>query len=118
MMIRAAGGPGAVSPIDFGERKKPLPRWMWAAIGLSVLAHVGAGVVLYNQRFQLKAPDVAPPAPPPTIVTLDLPRPKPLPHAAVEYMHQYPYQPYNNKYNTILVPHEFSLTVQCSVTVS
>lgn len=79
MMIRAAGGPGAVSPIDFGERKKPLPRWMWAAIGLSVLAHVGAGVVLYNQRFQLKAPDAAPPAPPPTIVTLDLPRPKPLP---------------------------------------
>ena len=79
MMIRAAGGPGAVSPIDFGERKKPLPRWMWAAIGLSVLAHVGAGVVLYNQRFPLKAPDVAPPAPPPTIVTLDLPRPKPLP---------------------------------------
>jgi protein TonB len=79
MMIRAAGGPGAISPIDFGERRKPLPRWMWAAIGLSVVAHVGVGVALYNQRFQLPAPDAVPPEPPATIVTLDLPKPKPLP---------------------------------------
>ena len=51
MMIRTAGGPGLVSPIDFSERKKPMPRWMWAAIGVSALVHVGAGVWLYNQRF-------------------------------------------------------------------
>jgi len=61
MMIRTAGGPGAVSPIDFGERKKPLPRWLWAAIGLSALAHVGVGVALYNQRFQLEALAAPPP---------------------------------------------------------
>ncbi|WP_292036899.1 MULTISPECIES: TonB family protein [unclassified Brevundimonas] len=53
MMIRTAGGPGLVSPIDFAERRKPIPRWMWAAIGVSALVHVGAGVWLYNQRFEL-----------------------------------------------------------------
>ena len=26
MMMQTAGGPGLVSPIDFGERRKPLPR--------------------------------------------------------------------------------------------
>ena len=55
MMIRAAGGPGLISPIDFGERKKPIPRWMLGAIGVSVVLHVAAGVALYNQRFELSA---------------------------------------------------------------
>lgn len=55
MMIRTAGGPGLVSPIDFSERRKPIPRWMWAAIGVSALVHVGVGVWLYNQRFELAA---------------------------------------------------------------
>ena len=80
MMIRAAGGPGAVNPIDFGEGRKPIPRWMWAAIGVSILAHVAAGIVLYNQRFELSGStpeDADPPA-----VSLSLappPRPTPLP---------------------------------------
>ena len=63
MMIRAAGGPGLISPIDFGERRRPLPRWAWAAIGVSVALHVAGGVVLYNQRFQIDTP-----APPTTVV--------------------------------------------------
>ena len=80
MMIRAAGGPGAVNPIDFGERRKPIPRWLWAAIGVSALAHVAAGVVLYNQRFELNAPDATQPDTPPFDVTMfKLPEPKPLP---------------------------------------
>ena len=77
MMMRAAGGPGLISPIDFGERKKPIPRWMLAAIGVSVVLHVGAGVVLYSQRFELTEPEPVP-APPATTVVLDLPRPKPI----------------------------------------
>lgn len=52
MMIRTAGGPGLVSPIDFSERRKPLPRWMWLAIGVSALVHAGAGVWLYQQKFE------------------------------------------------------------------
>jgi protein TonB len=75
MMIRTAGGPGLVSPMDFSERRKPLPRWMWAAIGVSALAHVGAGVWLYNQRFEIADIPAAEDGPP-TIVEL-FPNPKP-----------------------------------------
>ena len=75
MMMRTAGGPGPISPIDFGERRKPLPRWIWGAIGVSALIHVGIGVALYNQRFEIDAPPTTP-TPPTTTVTLDLPRPK------------------------------------------
>lgn len=78
MMMRTAGGPGPISPIDFGERRKPLPRWMWGAIGVSALIHVGIGVALYNQRFEIDVP-AAPPTTPTTVVTLSQPRPKPLP---------------------------------------
>ncbi|MND96290.1 Gram-negative bacterial tonB protein [compost metagenome] len=75
MMIRTAGGPGLVSPIDFAERKKPIPRWMWAAIGVSALVHVGAGVWLYNQRFELADIPVESEGP---ITRIDiLPMPKP-----------------------------------------
>ena len=80
MMIRAAGGPGLISPIDFGERKKPIPRWMLGAIGVSVVLHVAAGVALYNQRFELSG--LTPPVKPDDpidIVFQRLPEPKPLP---------------------------------------
>jgi protein TonB len=79
MMIRAAGGPGLISPIDFGERKKPLPRWMWGAIGVSVVLHVGVGVALYNQRFKLDAPPAPSPVDRPFTISLAPPLPKPLP---------------------------------------
>ena len=73
MMMQAAGGPGLISPIDFGERKKPMPRWMWVAIGVSVAVHVGIGVALYTQRFE------SPPAPDPTdegpVFKIDMSRP-------------------------------------------
>ena len=75
MMIRTAGGPGLVSPIDFSERKKPVPPWMWAAIGVSALVHIGAGVWLYNQRFELADIPALEDGP---ITTVDLtPYPKP-----------------------------------------
>lgn len=76
MMIKTAGGPGMVSPIDYGERKSPgLSRTGWIAIGVVAAAHVGIGVALYNQRFELDAlvqvPDTT------TIVTLeDIRQPK------------------------------------------
>lgn len=78
MMIKTAAGPGMVSPIDYGERQSSgLSRTGWIAIGVVAAAHVGLGVALYNQRFELgpvvSAPDT------PTIVTLeDVRRPKPV----------------------------------------
>lgn len=54
MMIKTAGGPGMVSPIDYGERKSPgLSRTGWIAIGVVAAAHIGVGVALYNQRFEI-----------------------------------------------------------------
>ncbi|MFA4938535.1 TonB family protein [Brevundimonas sp.] len=83
MMIRAASGPGLISPIDFGERKKPIPRWMLGAIGVSVVLHVAAGVVLYNQRFELSGMTDQIPDEPIFRVTMETPpKPKPLPSPA------------------------------------
>src|SRR5690606_41657470 len=76
MMMRIAGGHGVVSPLDFQQRRKPLSPLMWAMIGASALVHVGAGVWLYQQRFELAEAPPAPAEPPPTII--DLIRP-PLP---------------------------------------
>lgn len=82
MMMQAAGGPRLISPIDFGERRRPLPRAGWIAVGVVALVHVGVGTALYYQRFELAA---TPPRPEPRAieaVTIDLPRPKPIQPAA------------------------------------
>ena len=76
MMMRIAGGHGVVSPLDFQSRRKPLSPLMWAMIGASVLVHVGAGVWLYQQRFELADMPAPVEERPPTIVDL-LPMPKP-----------------------------------------
>lgn len=76
MMMKTAGGPGLVSPIDFGERKRPLPRWAWGAIGASLVVHGVIGVALYTQRFQIALPEAYDGAPPIT-VTMDRPEPPP-----------------------------------------
>ncbi|WP_426035159.1 TonB family protein [Brevundimonas sp. DC300-4] len=93
MIIQTAGGPGLVSPIDFGERRKPLPPATWIAVGIVALAHVGVGTALYYQRFELKMlPDRSEPRvidgsvivlhrePPPPVVTLTPPAPNPPVH--------------------------------------
>lgn len=83
MMIRTAGAPGLVSPIDFHERRGPgLSRNAWIAIGVVAAAHLGVGAALYYQRFELKAPPPASPAPAnPFRITLE-PPPKPVPPEA------------------------------------
>lgn len=90
MMIQTAGGPGLVSPIDFGERRKPLPKNTLIAIGVVALAHVAIGTALYYQRFELKLqPMTDEPRvidgsmivlkrdPPPPVITMDPPAPNP-----------------------------------------
>ena len=76
MMMKTAGGPGLVSPIDFGERRKPLPRWVLGAIGASLLVHGAVGVALYTQRFEMVVPAPMPEGP---IIEVDMFRPKPPP---------------------------------------
>ncbi|GAA0638905.1 TonB family protein [Brevundimonas lenta] len=79
MMIRTAGGPGTVSPINFNERRtQRLSRSSWIAIGIVAAAHVGVGVALYYQRFEMPAPLVLP-EPRPITVTME-----PVPEKPVE----------------------------------
>ncbi len=85
MMMMTAGRAPASSPLDYMERKRPMPRWMLAAIGVSVIAHGAAGVWLYQQRLQLEPlvvtePDAIkvdlyrPPDPPPPTPSPETPR--------------------------------------------
>jgi protein TonB len=76
MMIRTAGGPGPVSPLDFNERRQPLPKGAWIAIGAVAAAHLAVGVALYYQRFEIVTPPVVD-EPPITGIFVDLPKPKP-----------------------------------------
>lgn len=75
MMMKLAGGPGSVTPLDFNTRKRPVPTWIWVAAGVSLLFHGAAGVWLYQQKFELRA-TAATPEPPSTIIEL-MPRPRP-----------------------------------------
>lgn len=77
VMIQTAGGAGLVSPIDFGERRRPVPRWIWIAVGVSALAHVGVGIALYNQRFVL--PEAETISPPQRGMEIEFVRPPPPP---------------------------------------
>lgn len=76
MMIQAAGGPG-VHPIDFGERRKPIPKWVLGAVALSAMLHVAGGVWLYFQRYE--TPTAATAANEPPTISVDFFRPKPEP---------------------------------------
>jgi len=78
MMIKLAGNAGMVGPIDFADRRQPLPKWVWYAVSVSVLVHVGAGFWLYNQKFVLNEP-VQIAEPQSTIVVLERPVIKPEP---------------------------------------
>ena len=75
MMIRTAGGPGLVNPIDFHERRTPrFSRTTWIAVAVVAAGHVGLGAALYYQRFEMPLPEVA--DPPTTIIELiEMPRP-------------------------------------------
>jgi protein TonB len=72
MMMKTAGGPGLVSPLDYGERKKPLPRTTWIVVGVVALAHVGVGAALYYQKFELTQLDTQP-EPPSVTITMERP---------------------------------------------
>jgi len=75
MMIKTAGGPGMVGPIDYNERKAP--RWSrttWVALGIVVAGHVGLGALMYYQRFEMP---IVPERPEGPIIEVFNYRPKP-----------------------------------------
>jgi protein TonB len=77
MMIRTAGGPGLVSPFDYNERKTPrFTRTTWIAVAVVAAGHIGLGVALYYQRFEL-APPVVDEGPVTIVDLVPLPKPKP-----------------------------------------
>lgn len=80
MMMRTAGGPGLINPIDHGPRRKPLPRSTWLAIGVVTLVHVGIGAVLHYQRFEprIQPARSEPPALTGPILTLERKPPPPV----------------------------------------
>lgn len=99
MMTRTAGGPGSVSPLDFSTRPRTtFNRNTWIAIGVVGLAHVGLGVVIYHQKFELRGVDQPPAearpfdvimAPPPKVIPLEPMQPvRPVPPNAP--IHQTP----------------------------
>lgn len=98
MMIQAAGGPG-VHPIDFGERRKPIPKWVIGAVAASALLHLGGGLWLYAQRFEPTM--AAPPAPfEGPVIEVEMHRPvlkplppSPTPPAPATPIHQTPLRP-------------------------
>jgi periplasmic protein TonB len=80
MMIKTAGGPGLVSPIDFHERRPPrFSKATWVATGIVVAAHLGLGAVLYYQRFEMPAAATPPVSDPFDVTIIRPPEPRPLP---------------------------------------
>ena len=74
MMMKTAGGPGLISPLDYGERKTRLNKNTWIAIGVVAMAHVGVGAALYYQRFEMETTPVED-APPMKGIVITLPEP-------------------------------------------
>ena len=71
MMIKVAGpGGGMVHPLYLEDRKNKLPKWAWAAIGVSVGLHVVGGGYLLYQKIAVPEPVIVD-APPPTITIID-----------------------------------------------
>jgi protein TonB len=68
MMQAAVPGGGVLHTLNTGQTRRKIPGWAWGAIGISLLAHVAAGVWLYDQNF---GTGMVLPAPDPRIITLE-----------------------------------------------
>lgn len=53
MMMIAAAGHGHERRALYEDTRKPIPRWVWGAVGVSILAHAAGAVWLYNQRYDM-----------------------------------------------------------------
>ena len=77
MMMIAVAGHGHERRALYEETRKPIPRWVWGAVGVSILAHAAGAVWLYNQRYEMPMaePHVEPDS---VIVTMDRPMQPPI----------------------------------------
>lgn len=83
MMMNHAGGPGLISPLDYGEtQRRMLTPTTVTALGLVLAAHVGIGIALYYQRFEL--PVSAPSTPEPAMKLEFYKQPPPQPEVSPE----------------------------------
>jgi protein TonB len=78
MILRAAGHGGLVNPLEVGRERK-MPAWMWAAIGVSALAHVAVLTWLYSQQVITLPPAASTAEPPPIVITTYQPPKAPAP---------------------------------------
>ncbi len=60
MMMQAVGaGGGVLQTMNEGGRKRPLPKWVWMAVGVSLALHAAGALWVYNQRFAIPPTDDA-----------------------------------------------------------
>lgn len=77
MMIAVAGaGQHERRPL-YTEHKKPMPRWMWAAIGVSIAVHAAGGAWLYYQRYEMPVEPTRADPPATTVTIWNPPEPEP-----------------------------------------
>ena len=82
MMMIAVTGHGPERRALYEESRKPIPRWVWGAVGVSILAHAAGAVWLYNQRYEMPAQEAVTTDDHP-IIMMDRPR-EPEPVVATE----------------------------------
>jgi len=78
MMMIAVAGHGHERRALYDEARKPIPRWVWGAVGVSIALHAAGAVWLYNQRYEMPVQVTAPPDDGPIITMEPLREPEPI----------------------------------------
>lgn len=79
MMMKTAGGPSGLSPMEYAERRRPMPKWAPLVFGVSLLAHGAVGAWLYYQKFELPTSTVIEETPAIKLEFYKRPEPQPAP---------------------------------------
>lgn len=78
MMMIAAAGHGYERRALYEETRKPIPRWVWGAVGVSIALHAVGAAWLYNQRYDMPVQQSASIDDAPIIVMERRPEPEPV----------------------------------------
>lgn len=82
MMIAIAGAGSHERRALYEQRNKPIPKWVWGAVGVSLAVHAAGAAWLYYQRYEMPVETIAPPDDGP-IITMERRLP-PEPEVATE----------------------------------